>query len=365
MDVGGLSLAIGAGVALATTGILVAGWRHKLLIWALVGGGGAIVLVALGSLLPAAPSWLSKGFSEAATPSAWFSLGVFVVAMVIFYPLMKLSSRQPLDMPLGRYRDLKAHLSSFESSILERLKAVERIAKETSSTTLRTEIGELNTTLSSRIDLMDESIKTASERLGEDIIEIYRQIRVDAPNASTVHEAFKNLDDAVEIKISRLNEETQRFSDRVLWLDNDARSLLMFASDIATLEVLKKLAADGRSINIPTGPEDGAAERDTGCAAAQDYVNRVRVTFGDTYRGMFINNVLQHAEIDALGALRQMTAGERPSHIDLLDYREIMIAEAQRAQLVLFLESQCDKMREDIRAQRTRLNERLGARRPT
>src|SRR5947207_439961 len=86
-DIGALTLLISVGLTLVVTGVLAAGWRHKTLIWGLIGSGVLVAILGLASpLLARSWPWMANQFSNmGASPSAWFTLFMFIVALVVFW----------------------------------------------------------------------------------------------------------------------------------------------------------------------------------------------------------------------------------------------------------------------------------------
>jgi hypothetical protein len=77
-----ITLFVGTGVVLMTTGIIQAGWKHKALIWTLVAGGGAFVIT--GAFYWLVEKWfptIAEGMADIAThPASWFSTFILLLS---------------------------------------------------------------------------------------------------------------------------------------------------------------------------------------------------------------------------------------------------------------------------------------------
>jgi len=195
------------------------------------------------------------------------------------------------------------------------------------------------------------------------VSKLQHETAIDLPNASTVGEAYKNLDDAVHIKVNRLSEEIQRFSYTLSGLDRDFGRVLFFATDLATLEVLDAQIQEGSRVPVPLDdPEATADARDQAAAGARMFIRDVRSTYGNSHRGMTVANVLAHAEVEAEQRLSALPTEHRPTHIDVLEYRRLNIIETCRMRLLAFLKQQRIEKECEIRNQRPDLLDRLTAR---
>jgi hypothetical protein len=227
-DLNAFGLWFGVGLTMIVGAIQAAGWRHRLLILGLIGVGslcivGAVFWPLVTFWWPALASFMS---GAAANPSSWVALLLFVAAIVLFSV-----PRSTRGQPTKDSQDESETIAALK----EQVDDLERRFSKIAVPDLYKYITETTQPLTNRIELTGEALKETTRRLSENIGDIYRQIRVEAPNASTVYEAFKNLGDATESKVSRISEETKGLYETQRETQADIRSLLFFASDITTL----------------------------------------------------------------------------------------------------------------------------------
>jgi hypothetical protein len=273
------------------------------------------------------------GWAEAAFVGLFAALGVVLVLSIGL-------------IALHLFRPLKPDPASTTAAIVPAKKAMPE--------------PELKARLEQRIDLLQQFQTQKIDRLAETVAGIQNQIAIDLPNASTVVEAFRNLDDATELKIRQISQEIQRYSEKLQTLNLDTLNLLTFATDQATLAVLEQQIADGNRLEIPLGPDVQLVRRNQRFGDVEEYVRDVQSAYYNTHRGLTVANIIYNAEGEVDRQLQDTS--QRPSHLDLLDYRRLQIAETKRVRLLAFLIQQREEKRCEIQRQRGTLIDKLSAR---
>lgn len=285
-DLNSAGLFLTLGVSLVVGAAQIAGWKNKtfLLILAAIGTlcvVGAVSQPVLGSLWPA----LLHFMASAANPSSWLML-IILIAILI---LLGVSSRKE------RLEDLETQFASLTYSSDECRGRLE--ASITSNNACLNAIWE---------DLN-------KKRLAMENIE--RQIKVDAPNASTVHEAFSNLDTAVKSKIDRLSGEVSRCGERLGRADQDTLYLLDWAAFRTTTRVLERLLGEQPRAKKLQPPTDARARSEL-TASIERWLASVWSRTQDANYNAEIYRVSSNAKAEGDAMARRLPPQERPAEVD-------------------------------------------------
>jgi len=220
--------------------------------------------------------------------------------------------------------------------------------------TFRAQISDQQAHFSNRIVQMGEGFKSTTQRLSEEIADIYRQIRVEAPNASTVYEAYKNLEDASLSQIKQIREETQQFSNK-LNADNLDLKHLLYLSLLQTAEqILSYLLSIAPR---PHSDENAALDFDE-FQLTSNFLEEAARLFAGTQRASELRNVLRHAEDETDFRLKERPLDQWPTQLNLVDLRRYSIAATQRKMLIEYLERQLREVQKNTRGMRDTLLER-------
>lgn len=168
---------------------------------------------------------------------------------------------------------------------------------------------------------MENKLDGEIGRLSNEIADIKKQIEIDLPNASTVTQAFQNLDEAVHIKVRRVDD----FSARISQVEQTAKMLIDWAISRATAQVIDALLSD-QPKGDPRMPPATDGER---TRIIDDMDSWVRKVGGRTFElayGSEIQTTIRESPFAADAELREIPSGERPDGLDALAFRDYYVA---------------------------------------
>jgi len=157
-------------------------------------------------------------------------------------------------------------------------------------------------------------------RLTGEIADIRKQIKIDLPNASTVVEAFTNLDMAVHMKVDRIDD----FSARMANSEQDMQFLLDWAISRASVQLIDALLKTKPSINKLEAPVDDVARKNS-----MDEVRTWLAKIGsETYHlayGAEISRALANSEYEGQGEVRRLPPESFPQGIDAIKFHDFYV----------------------------------------
>jgi hypothetical protein len=211
---------------------------------------------------------------------------------------------------------------------------------------LKKEVSDLNTVLSLLI----------KERgpINDAIADIQGQIAIDLPNASTVAEAFRNLDEAVHLKMGRVDEEVKSLREKLHNADLDLIFLLNFAVDSVSIRFLDRIISENPLSRVKNVARyDDPKERENDRLLLEKYVRDVLGWLRpNTHIGMMAADVAKEGESEVDSNLNNDPPDARPANVDPIVLRRFMIPETQCAKLELFLKWQRGQLAAELTAQR-------------
>ncbi|MDB5740242.1 MAG: hypothetical protein JWP16_1282 [Alphaproteobacteria bacterium] len=335
-EIGTLSLWIGVGVALIVGGIQVAGWRHRGLIIGLIVAGafciiGAIAIPPMSESLPS----LARFMTVAASSGPWISVLMFAAALVVFSK-PKAPTIDGVQSNL-QYEALKNALAATNGR-------------------LDTWVNEL----CQRIENSSSYRENQFQITQSNIAELSRMVAIDMPNASTIAEAFKNLDDAVHSKVNRISEQTQGYFERLKAADLDLKHVLYFSALVATEGTLEHL------VSISPKHDDASDENEELNAKCwernSEFLREVASALSGTYRYSEYQSQMDHAVNDTDRRLGILPPENWPPDVNPVDLRKYFISALQRRNVVAYLHYQLRELRQNIRSSRQHLIERYSER---
>lgn len=319
-DFGAITFLLGLAIPFGWDAVTETGWRK----W----GAGALAAVftlaaflwgPLKAALPAVADFVTRAAGQ---PSSWIMLFLFAAAVVIF--------TGPRFQPkrIGEASELSRPLEA-------RLNEIEEARRET-----------------------DQCLLNARQELSNDVAknlaDIRKKIAIDVPNATTIAEAFRNLDDAVHAKVARISEQTQRFSDRLNRDNLDLLHLLYFALLQATERTLAHLV-----LIAPVRRGSEATELNVEALEAnRKYLEEVASTLSGTYRHSDFRNIAMNAETEADSRLNELPREQWPTDLNPIDHRRYLIAAIQSTWTEAYILRQLQDVRNKIGLDRSRMLER-------
>jgi hypothetical protein len=324
-----------SGIALAIAAVNQAGWKHRIVIWGLLGSGA--LFFAIGIAWPwldaISPALTAAVEGVALNPASWFTLLMFIAAMVIF------SRPKNRDALFGTIRTEKdAGTSSAQEQAF-------RAALQATN-------GRLDAWAATLTEKIEEKYKTSIEVITDTNVQAEAAFKLKLQSVEEDHAA----------KFRQISQEMNSFSETIKWLERDAAKLVFFAVDLVTLSVLEDQIAIGSRLEIPLGPDIELDVRNERSVDVMKFIQDVQTAYGNSHRGMQVRNVISNAEHEAEIQLRELPLDQRPAYIDLLDFRRLSIIENCRVRLLAFLKYQEREKSSEIRRQRSDLLERLDAR---
>jgi hypothetical protein len=307
----------GSGIALVIAAVNQAGWKHRVLIWGLLGSGVLFCLVGLflPIILRLSPTAASVAVGMATAPSSWFTV-IFSIAVLIV--VSKNPTKTPIKLPITSQPNATAMAE------LER-----------------------------KVDLLDSFVSEHLAQIRMKLNSIDERIAIDMPNATTVAEAFTNLHDSVHAKVKRISEQIQGYSER-LGRDNlDLQHTLYSAILSSTEQSLLYLISIAPRIDAN---EDGELAPEAFKINA-DYLAAVANELSGSQRFSDFRNVMIDAEGSADERLKVLPRDQWPEHLNHIDTQKYFRAAFQRRRVVEFLERQLKGVRDSIRLGRGRLVE--------
>lgn len=193
------------------------------------------------------------------------------------------------------------------------------------------------------------------------LAEIRPQIAVDLPNATTVVQAFENLDEAVHHQVRRVEQEAERINETARRADQDTLFLLDWAAGRASANVVAELARSQPKFDKANPPQDederGAAFREIG-----DWLSTVSSGIGDVNYNAEIERVLRNSRHEGEALARQVPPELRPSNVDPLVFADFFALAYQSEMTGICLRNVVSELNKSDRAYLNRLREQLRAR---
>jgi hypothetical protein len=300
-----------------------AGWKHPAIIYGGVTLGICCILAA--GLSPWLPRIAQIMAAIAQSPSSWFTLAIFMM-MVAWFAFYKPARPNEPSSPSASSAPAAREMRAFESKLTTRM-----------------------------------------DSLADALAQLQQDTHIDYPNASTVAQAFQNLDDAVHGKTRRIEERVESYAEQLKALSLDSAHLLNFSVDVTTLRFLERIDKESPlyrndSRMIDDYPDDAA--RETARTSMERYVRDVRGWFAGTHRGMMANNVIANAEGEAERKLEATPPESRPAGIDPLQWRRYVIAETSCMRAGAFILQQRDEVAARLTGLRDGLLDRYTLRNP-
>jgi hypothetical protein len=199
----------------------------------------------------------------------------------------------------------------------------------------------------------------AAELRGK-IEEIQRQIKIDAPNASTVYEAFQNLEQANLSQNSYIRDDVRSFIDKYQSTYLDVAHLLHFTLLQATDGLLTYLLsiAPKRDAEASENSELNAES----FATNSEFLGEVSRKLSGTNRSSDYSAIMAKAEADSDERLRVLPTDQWPAGVNPVELRRYFIGAFQRRRMIEYLEYQLRTIKESIYNNRSVLVERLNLR---
>lgn len=355
-DIGALSLLVSAGLTLVVTGVTAAGWRHKALIWGLISLGASVILLALAwPLLGKASPWLVAQLSAmAAEPSSWFTLAMFVVALIVFSKPKESALPPGVFLPLGP--NGVPHISTPE------------LARD-----LRSEIGSLEARLRRQIAKVDDDSNARllqyvadAHKVAEATQNVTIQLSLELKQLTDImeiergkmHEDLRRNESARLSQISRIQEEVEKVAKSAANYHWDLLYLLDWSVSRASQNIMREFL-EGRpnfdKLNPPQDDEERKAaiqEMGRWCGIVRSYSQSL--SFGGE-----IQLALGGARSDAEIAIRHLPPSDRPSTLDAFAFQDFFVAAFQCDRLRDVLQGILREMTNGERSAVLRLRERL------
>jgi len=312
----------GSGIALVIAAVNQAGWKHRVLIWGLLGFGVLFCFVGLflPIILEKSPTAASVAVGIATAPSSWFT-AIFSIAVLMV--VSKGSKKPPITLPIA------SQSNSAATAELER-----------------------------KVDLLGSFVSGQLAPIRAQLNSIDTKIAIDMPNASTVAEAFTNLHDSVHAKVKRIEDQVQRFSSSVSRDSLDLKHLLYLAILHSSYMALDYLLSIAPASNAEAETELNATDYKTN----SDFLREVASTFSGTNRYSDYLNIMAHSEAQADERLRALPREQWPEGENPVEVRRYLIAAFQRRSVSEYIQRQFIKVKHDIRDNRhqyvTRYEER-------
>jgi hypothetical protein len=288
-----------AGISLVIGAIQVAGWRHKGLIVGLIVVGSVCILAAfLWPLIQETWPWLARFMSSAATPSSWFTVAVFIAAIILLRPSKaeKSEGNKPksyLNTDIALEDMLRAEIKGAEGRYFNNLQDV-------------------NTSLTALI-------QSFSEDLNGKIVanDAARDVR------------FRNLEETNLRQISRVRETVNFFADNLKEVDLDLKNLLYYSVRHVAVLFLEDLISEAPRQAIPLDGEISRQAMEERFVEAQGFVRIVLSRVSKTERGVRVESALEFAESEADKIANAEAGVPLPPGVTLLDKRRYLIANYQ------------------------------------
>jgi hypothetical protein len=157
---------------------------------------------------------------------------------------------------------------------------------------------------------------------------VQQQIAIDLPNASTVAEAFRNLDDAVHIKVNRIDDEVAAIKSKNGAINWDLLRLLDWALNRASATVIKMLVSECPTINELECPQEEHI-RSQQIDDAQAWIGRVVTHVQSSSFRFDILDSISNAKIDGEVTVKQLQPDQRPQDIDPYVFRDFFVVARQ------------------------------------
>lgn len=290
-DIGTLSLWIGVGVALIVGGIQAAGWRHRVVISALISLGALSIIAAL-AVPPLADKWpsIARFMSDAATPTTWLVLFLVVAAYLYIGPRAKAGTTAA-----------DSEAETIQLSISNLLEAQENRFKGTIS-----------------------SVANHVEQVRKRMDEVERRTAFPPNLGDTLREALESAEGVRLSQIGRIRDEVEKAKESLNNSHLEALYLLDFCINGATRSVCRELLSERPKADRMKPPID-EKRRSKAIDEMRSWLQKVRQITPIAAYGVTIDTGLKMGAQQAADFVRQIPAAERPQGIDALAFHDFFV----------------------------------------
>ena len=175
------------------------------------------------------------------------------------------------------------------------------------------------------------SIETLEEAAGEfqaNIEDIQRQIKIDMPNASTVCEAFLNLDQATDQRIRRIEGSVDNAKTLINSAHMEFVHLLCFGINVTTRGTLRVILQEKPAFNKLAPPIEDK-ERDDLIMEMRKWLQDIDEIAYLAAHGVEISLARKMAAQDAASVIRRMPEAEWPQGLPQLAFHDFFVVAHQ------------------------------------
>ena len=284
--------------------------------WIGLAAAGAILLAFINGYAGVQDQfgWLPKLQDVVAVPHlgflpwwGWLFVWLLVLVSIFVYALFEYVRRNlpaaspQATTPVSDLECLRSEIGTVKSQAEQALSAHCTLQNSDSAKTSRA------------IAALEEA---TSEALAN-IEDIQRQIKIDMPNASTVCEAFLNLDQATDQRIRRIEDDVSGAKTLINSAHMESINLLYFAMSVVTRNILAGFLKVKPPFDKLSPPTDDRTRNDL-MGEMRIWVQHVREIAGSAPFGMEIDLAIRTASQEGSIQFRQIPEPERPNSIDPL-----------------------------------------------
>jgi hypothetical protein len=297
MGLEAIGILVTAGLTLAVTGVLIAGWRHRALIWGLIALGGMLILIVPLSFMPQWPAGLTRWLSELGTPSSWFALVILILAIVLFFPVIR-----------SKPKERRVFLPISESGV-----------PHISTPELRSE-------LEAQIERNDLNVKSALQALKADIAMLAERTALPSNMGNTLVEVLRTAEEVSLSQIRHIRDTVEPLIADANRADIDIATLLHWAwTRIEAALVIPDLFKTKPRYDIMLPPSEHA-DRVKLLSKMRAWRSDVVSVLRYLPMESTIESISSDAERQADALLKKMKPEERPANVDVLEFREFFIS---------------------------------------
>ena len=213
--------------------------------------------------------------------------------------------------------------------------------------------------LCNRIQQSSDYREKQDKVIFEAIEKIKSQIAIDLPNASTLADAFRNLDQAVHSQILRISEQIQGYSDRLNRDNLSLQHLLYFAMQLSAENTLVYLLSRAPVI----GEHEQLDLTEDAHQKNQNFLDVVSSGLSGTQRQSDFRHLLYEGEAESDRRLRELPNNQWTTEgVNPIVLRQYFIAGLTRRRVVYYLEKELAELQEKIRQARSTMFEQYDQR---
>lgn len=334
-----------AGIALLIGGFQQAGWKHRTLIYGLLGAGALCLVTAAGwPLVEVLAPWLAGFLASAATPTTWVVLGLLIVAYVLIGPQFRAIETRPVTRPNLR----TAHLQGLPRGPCDdKLEDLDDRASRL----------EGRVTALSAWTMFDPNVgpPIGTPELRQQLEAQIRAVAAKTDEAMGGLAALTTMFSDIKTELETTRLDHARLSTQVAIDHQDMISVLEFGAKQTTAVLLAALLADAPALPLSSDDITEISESEI-----TQYLENAKATLADSERSERLRSLLEGAVESAEFTLERYADADWPKGVSPVVVGKRLILWLQLSQTVEYVKTEKRRAEGRVGEMRAHLVTRYG-----